>query len=135
MKGFKYANQNMFFVRLNEDEDILLSLRKAVTEHGIQNAVILMGMGSVKCYHFHVVDSAINPPTERFPKSDSAADIVNINGLIIAGRVHAHITLTDSKVAFGGHLEEGCKVLTFNVIALAEVEDADFTDWDKIKNL
>jgi predicted DNA-binding protein with PD1-like motif len=106
-----------------------------VAEHGIQNAVIVMGMGSVKCYHFHVVDSAINPPTERFPKSDSAADIVNINGLIIAGRVHAHITLTDSKVAFGGHLEEGCKVLTFNVIALAEVEDADFTDWDKIKNL
>src|SRR5664279_2147834 len=99
MKGFKYATKNLFFVRLNEDEDILLSLRKAVAEHGIQNAVILMGMGSVKCYHFHVVDSAVNPPTERFPKSDSAADIVNINGIVIAGRVHAHITLTDSKVA------------------------------------
>ena len=135
MKGFKYATKNLFFVRLNEDEDILLSLRKAVAEHGVQNAVILMGMGSVKCYHFHVVDSAVNPPTEQFPKSDSAADIVNINGLVIAGRVHAHITFTDSKVAFGGHLEEGCKVLTFNVIALAEVDDADFTDWDKIKNL
>ena len=135
MKGFRYDAKKLFFVRLNEDEDILISLRKAVAEHGIQNAVILMGMGSVKCYHFHVVDSAINPPSERYPKSDSAADIVNINGLVIAGRVHAHITFTDSKVAFGGHLEEGCKVLTFNVIALAEVDDADFTDWDKIKML
>ena len=135
MKGFKYATKNLFFVRLNEDEDILLSLRKAVAEHGIQNAVILMGMGSVKCYHFHVVDSAVIPPTERFLKSDSEADIVNINGLIIAGRVHAHITFTDSKVAFGGHLEEGCKVLTFNVIALAEVDDADFTNWDALNDL
>lgn len=135
MKGFRYTNKNLFFVRLNEDEDILLSLRKAVKEHGIQNAVILMGMGSVKSYHFHVVDSAINPPSEVFPKSEQAADIVNINGLVINGRVHAHITLTDSKVAFGGHLEEGCKVLTFNVTALAEVENADFTDWDAIKDL
>jgi predicted DNA-binding protein with PD1-like motif len=133
MKGFRYTTKNMFFLRLHEDEDILLSLRKAVKEHGIQNAVILMGMGSVKCYHFHVVDSGVNPPLESFPKGQQAADIVNINGLVINGRVHAHITLSDSKVAFGGHLEEGCKVLTFNVTALAEVEDADFTDWDAIK--
>ena len=135
MKGFRYTNKNLFFVRLNEDEDILLSLRKAVIEHDIKNAVILMGMGSVKSYHYHVVDSAINPPHEFYPKSEQAADIVNINGLVINGRVHAHITFTDSKVAFGGHLEEGCKVLTFNVIAMAEVENADFTDWDAIKNL
>jgi predicted DNA-binding protein with PD1-like motif len=133
MKAFKHAYKNFFFVRLNEDEDILLSLRKAVAENGVKNAVILMGMGSVKCYHFHVVDSNVNPPAELYPKSGNAADIVNINGIVIDGRVHAHITLTDSKVAFGGHLEEGCKVLTFNVIALAEIEGADFTDWDAIK--
>jgi predicted DNA-binding protein with PD1-like motif len=133
MKGFRYDAKNLFFVRLNEDEDLLLSLRKAIAEHGVKNAVILMGMGSVKRYHYHVVDSAVNPPSERFPKSDSPADIVNINGIIVDGRVHAHITLTDSKVAFGGHLEEGCPVLTFSVIALAEVANADFTDWDAIK--
>ena len=135
MKGFRYKTKDMFFVRLNENEDILLSLRKAVKEHGINNAVILMGMGSVKSYHFHVVESGINPPSELFLKSDLPCDIVNINGLVIAGRVHAHITFTDSKVAFGGHLEEGCKVLTFNVIALAEIDDADLTDWDAIKDM
>ena len=57
MKCFRYTNQNLFFVRLNPDEDILLTLRKAVEENGIQNAVILTGIGSVKSYHFHVVDS------------------------------------------------------------------------------
>lgn len=133
MKNFKYATKNIFFMRLNEDEDILLSLRKTVKEQGIKNAVILMGMGSVKSYHFHVVDSAIVPPKDLHLKSEQPADIVNINGLVIDGRVHAHITFTDSKVAFGGHLEEGCKVLTFNVTAMAEVEDADFTDWDALK--
>lgn len=131
MKTFRNTNNN-FLVRLQEGEDLLQSLRKAVTENKIQNAVIMMGMGSVKSYHYHVVDSAINPPREVFRKSEMPCDIVNINGLVIAGRVHAHITFTDAKVAFGGHLEEGCKVLSFSAIALLEVPDADFTDWDAV---
>jgi hypothetical protein len=135
MKGFRYTNKNLFFVRLNEGEDILLSLRKAVAEYGIGNAVILSGLGSVSSYHFHVVDSFVNPPREVFPKGEQPCDIVNINGFVISGRVHAHITMTDSKVAFGGHLEEGCKVLTFTVVTMAEMSDADFTDWDAIKDM
>lgn len=135
MKCFHYTNQNLFFVRLNPDEDILLTLRKAVEENGIQNAVILTGIGSVKSYHFHVVDSMVNPPHEAYPKGEQGCDIVNINGMVIAGRVHAHITFSDAKVAFGGHLEEGCKVLTFSVIVLTEMTDADFTRWDAIGDL
>ena len=32
-------------------------------------------------------------------------------------------------------LEEGCKVLTFSVIVLTEMTDADFTRWDAIGDL
>lgn len=135
MKGFRYTNKNLFFVRFNEGEDILLSLRKAVAEYGIKNAVILSGLGSVVSYHFHVVDSFVNPPREVFPKGEQPCDIVNINGFVIDGRVHAHITISDAKVAFGGHLEEGCKILTFGVVTMAEMADADFTDWDAIKDI
>jgi len=135
MKGFRYTSQKMFFVRLNPGEDILLSLRKAVAEYGIQNAVILSAFGSVTSYHFHVVDSVATPPREAFPKGEQACDILNINGFIIAGRVHAHITLSDSRIAFGGHVEEGCKVLTFCAISMAEMSDADFTNWDAMRDL
>lgn len=135
MKGFRYTNKNLFQVRFNSDEDILLSLQKAVADYGIRNAVIVSGFGSVKCYHFHVVDSSVNPPLNVYPKSSLPADILNCSGLIIDGRVHAHLALSDAKVAFGGHLEEGCRVLTFAVITMAEMTDADFTDWDAIKDL
>ena len=46
-----------------------------------------------------------------------------------------HITISDAKVAFGGHLEVGCKILTFGVVTMAEMADADFTDWDAIKDI
>jgi hypothetical protein len=135
MKGFRYTAQNMFFVRLNTGEDILLSLRKAVAEFGIKNAVILSAIGSVTSYHYHVVDKVVTPPHDAFPKCEQAADILNLNGFIIDGRVHAHITLSDTRVAFGGHLEEGCKVFTFSAISMAEMSDADFTDWDAMRDL
>ena len=46
------------------------------------------------------------------------ADITGMNGYIIDGRLHVHITLADSDGAFGGHLEEGTHVYTFAIITV-----------------
>ena len=123
--------KRLITVRLSPGEDILLSLREAVEKEGLQNAVILEGVGSVRSHHYHVVSSPVNPPEEIFTKANSPADIVNINGMVLEGRVHAHIVFANEKVAYGGHLEEGAKVLTFAVIVLAEV-DADLSGYDRI---
>lgn len=131
MKVEKVPFKNSVLVRLNPGDDLLVKLREAVKENDIQNAVILAGVGSVISHHFHVVASTTNPPKEYFSKGDAAADIVNINGMVINGRVHAHITFSNEKVAYGGHLELGCEVLTFSVIVLAEM-DTDFDKWDSI---
>lgn len=131
MKVEKVSFKNSVLVRLNPGDDLLVKLREAVKENDIQNAVILAGVGSVISHHFHVVASTTNPPKEYFSKGDAAADIVNINGMVINGRVHAHITFSNEKVAYGGHLELGCEVLTFSVIVLAEM-DTDFDKWDSI---
>ena len=118
-------------VRLNPGDDILLALREAVRREDIQNALILEGLGSCTSHHYHVVASSVNPPKEIYTKAEAPADIVNINGYVINGRVHAHITFTNDKVAYGGHLEEGVNVLTFSAIVLVEV-DADLEHYDTI---
>lgn len=124
--------KRLVMLRLNPGDDILLSLRQAVKDNNIQSGFIMNGMGSVSSYHFHVVDSGDLPPAEVFPKADTPCDIVSMSGLVIDGRVHAHIMLTHKELAFGGHVEEGCRVLTFTAIVLAETPDAKYTDWDKI---
>lgn len=131
MKVVRVPFGNVVLVRLNPGDDVLEGLRAAVRENNIKNAVILAGVGSVISHHFHVIASTVNPPKEYFTKGDAAADILNLNGMIINGRVHAHITFSNEKVAYGGHLEKGCEVLTFSAITLAEV-DADFDQWDSI---
>lgn len=119
-------------VRLSCGDDILANLKAAVAKEKIKNASIILGFGSVSSYHFHVISTRTNPPVNSFSKGDYPLDILNLNGLVIDGRIHAHITLGDNKVALGGHLEPGCIAQTFSVIALNEYDGANFTDWDQI---
>jgi uncharacterized protein len=125
--------KRVHIVHLNPGDDILPSLRKAVAEKNIKHGVIMGAIGSVTSYHFHVVNSPDLPPAELYPKGDGPYDIATMTGFIFNGRVHCHIIFSDERIAFGGHLEEGCKVLTFNVVPIAELEDIDITDFDSLE--
>ncbi|MDR2392101.1 MAG: DNA-binding protein [Planctomycetota bacterium] len=122
-------------LRLGNGKDLLESLEEAVKRESIRNALILAGFGSVASYHFHVVADSNLPPENAFVKGESALDVVQISGAVIDGRVHAHILFTDDKTALGGHVEPGCRVLTFIVVTMQEVEGVDMADWDGIGKL
>jgi predicted DNA-binding protein with PD1-like motif len=118
-------------LRLDPGEDVLLSLRAAVAEQGIQNAAILSGVGSLDRYHFHVVKTTNMPPGNTFVRGDGPFDILTVTGLVVNGEVHAHISFSNTELAMGGHLEEGCRVLTFAVVVMAEAAEVDLTGWDR----
>jgi predicted DNA-binding protein with PD1-like motif len=118
-------------LRLDPGEDVLLSLRAAVAEQGIRNAAILSGVGSLDRYHFHVVKTTNMPPGNTFVRGEGPFDILTVTGLVVNGLVHAHITFSNTELAMGGHLEEGCRVLTFAVVVMAEAVDVELTGWDR----
>ena len=119
-------------IRLNPGDDVLLSLREAVQKAGIRSGVILNGIGSLTHYHVHVVKTTNLPPGDVFWRGEGPFDILQITGFVIDGRVHAHLTFSNTEMAMGGHMEEGCRVLTFSLITIAETPEASFTDWDKV---
>ena len=123
----------ILFLRFNPGDDVLLALRQAVADNGIRNGAILAGIGSLTSYHFHVVSSTDLPPENAFVQGEGAYDILNVNGYVFDGRVHAHITFSDTEIAMGGHLEEGCHVLTFAIITIAEVSATGLGEWDTVR--
>ena len=127
--------KRLHVIHLNPGDDILLSLRAAVEKLNLKHGIILGAIGSVTSYHFHVVSSPDLPPDELYPKGQGAYDIATMTGFIFNGRVHCHIIFSDDKIAFGGHLEEGCSVLTFNVVPIAEVDELDITNFDTMTPL
>jgi predicted DNA-binding protein with PD1-like motif len=111
-------------VRMKYQTDLLAGLENAVKTNHIRNAVILSGIGSVRGYHIHTVSNRTFPSKNAFIKNPTApADLVSVNGYVIDGRVHAHVTLANPDKAFGGHLESGTDVFTFAIVTIGVLND------------
>ena len=119
-------------LRFKYKADLLKGLRSKVEELGVRNGVIVAGIGSVRGYHIHSVCNREFPSHNIYIKDPAApADIASMNGYIVDGRVHAHITLTAEDRAFGGHLEEGTEVFTFAIVTIGVIgEETDLTGVD-----
>jgi predicted DNA-binding protein with PD1-like motif len=118
-----YAAEGQFdrvlVLRFKYDTDLLAGLEKMVRDNNIRNAVILAGIGSVKSYHVHAVSNRSFPSKNIYVKGPTgAADIVSMNGYVIDGRIHCHMTMADADHSFGGHLEPGTTVFTFAVVTV-----------------
>ncbi len=132
MESHIAALDRLILIRVEPGEDLLDALQRAVDEKRVRNGTFVSGAGSLSAYHFHVVSSTELPPENAFIKGEGAYDILAVTGFVLDGRVHAHITFSDDKVAMGGHLEPGCTVLTFAMVALAETAGVDMADWDRV---
>ena len=129
-----FVPQRLVMVRLDPGQDLLAGIAEAVEREGITHGSILAGVGSLSTYHFHVVSTPVMPPQNAFVKGEGPYDILTVTGAILDGRVHAHVTFSDTEVAMGGHLEPGCTVLTFAMITISDCSTPGLTmaDWDHV---
>ena len=121
-------------LRLDPGQDLLAAIQQAVTDASIEHGAILAGVGSLSTYHFHVVSTAVMPPENAFVKGEGPYDILTVTGAILDGRVHAHVTFSDTEIAMGGHLEPGCTVLTFAMISIVDLTTPglEMSMWDHV---
>jgi predicted DNA-binding protein with PD1-like motif len=116
--------ERVVILRFKYQADLLAGLQRMVQEQHIKNAVILSAVGSVRSYHYHMVSNRTFPSHDLFVENpEGYADITSMNGYVMDGRLHPHITFADQHHAFGGHLEPGTTVFTFAIITLGVLED------------
>ena len=124
--------QRVLIFRFKYQADLLAGLQQMVKENKIRNAVILAAAGSVRGYQVHQVSNRTMPSKNMFVKDPTApADMIGMNGYIMNGRIHAHVTLANPDKAFGGHLEPGTEVFTFAIVTVGVLpDDLDLTKLD-----
>jgi predicted DNA-binding protein with PD1-like motif len=112
-------------LRFKFDTDLLAGIEKMVKQEKIRNAVILAAAGSVRGYQVHQVSNRTFPSKNMYEKDPTApADLISMNGYVIDGAVHAHMTLANPEEAFGGHLEPGTSVFTFAIVTLGVFDNS-----------
>jgi uncharacterized protein len=118
-------------LRFKYKTDLLAGLEKMVKQENIRNGVILSAVGSVRGYQFHTVSNRTLPSQDTFVKNPTEpADLVSMNGYVIDGRLHPHMTLATPDKVIAGHLEPGTEVFTFAIFTIGVMNDVDFRHLD-----
>ncbi|HHV78556.1 MAG TPA: DNA-binding protein [Firmicutes bacterium] len=120
--------------RLAPGSDVYNSIRMIVEQHGIRSGLILGGAASLRKAVLRNLARFPNFPItdadRQFVKIEgSPLEMLSLNGNIstFEGRVwvHAHICVSsgaENGRSYGGHLVEGCEVLSTAEIAIARLD-------------
>lgn len=94
----------VYRVRLEKDAGLLESITSIIQKHGIKDGAVLTAVGALATCTYHGVGGGKQTVAEPM-------EINSLGGIIANGEPHIHVMLTNAKRgAFGGHLENGCKV-------------------------
>ena len=118
-------------IRLKYKANLLDGMNKIVKEQHIKNGVILSAAGSLRGYEIHTVSNRDMPSEDTIVKNPTQpADLVSMNGYVINGRIHAHMTIATPEKVIAGHVEEGNEVFTFAIVTIGVMNGANFDKLD-----
>lgn len=113
--------EEILWLRLDKGDMMLESINAFLEQNRIRDGAVLTAVGGLEKCKFHGVANTMTTVEEP-------VELLNLNGLIAEGKPHLHIVVsTKARGAFGGHLEEGCKVLSPVEISMARFSGAAMT--------
>lgn len=109
-------------IHLDRDELLVESIENKLAEFGIQNAVLVSSVGTLKRIRFHYITSTSDYPVDEFKTIDSAFELCSMEGLVLDGKAHFHFVLSEQEGKItAGHAEHGCIVQNLMELVLLEV--------------
>ena len=127
MESASFSVKNIHILRIDPGEDVLGSVTGYLAESGVRQAVVMAGYGTLGAHHLHWVTHNRIPPDDTFGRGEGGIEILSMNGLVVEGKPHIHVTLSTPEGAYGGHLEEGCIAYVVCEVFLAEIEGPRLT--------
>jgi predicted DNA-binding protein with PD1-like motif len=110
----------IYRIRLDRGDLLLEIIQQVIRENHIADGAVLTAVGSLGECTFHRIKSTGEKPEDEFLTLKEPLEILNINGVIADGEPHLHLTMSGANGAFGGHLENGCRVLYRAEVTIAK---------------
>jgi len=87
--------------------------------------MVLSGYGTLDKVRYHVITTNGLPPVDEFIEFEAPLELVSVDGIIADGEIHAHMTVSDGKQTWGGHLEPGSRTLYLCDFVIAVFDEID----------
>jgi hypothetical protein len=129
------STPRIVLVMLDRNDLLLEGLQEVVKKERIDTAAITGGIGSFQRVHLHTITTTGFPPVDKFWNFTGPIELASVQGSVIGGDVHAHITVFDwdSKETYIGHLEPGSVVAyraEVSLVVLEGVQTERYNDAD-----
>lgn len=122
MKSFvASALSRILIIHLKPGDLFLESIESELARNHIRNAVVLSCVATLDVVSYHRVQDTLPIPTNLFYQDSGPFEVSSLQGLLIDGQPHFHITVSDPTRTFGVHLEHGSRVLYVAEVALGEL--------------
>ncbi|MBP7403181.1 MAG: DNA-binding protein [Clostridia bacterium] len=108
-------------INLKRDDPVLESIESELARLGIRDAIVTSAIGSLQRAVFHRVTGMEREPVDEFVTLDKPIELASLQGLVLDGKAHFHMTLSDTGEAYTGHLEPGTLALYLVEISLVEI--------------
>ncbi len=124
MKSF-IANElkRTVIIRLRKGELLLESITHEAEKLGLKNGIVVSGVGALRKLVYHIVRSTDDLPDNGFITINAPIELGSIQGLIIEGVPHLHVSCSSPDGQYIGHLENGSEVLYLAEICIIEIPD------------
>jgi len=124
LKFWESKQTGVLIVSLGNGDLLLESLRQVARQADIHTGVVMTGIGSMTFGRIHSVVTNDMPPQDKFFELPGPLEVVGFRGIIADYEPHIHVSLMDKDGRFfGGHLEEGCTILTVCEVSIMRVPD------------
>ncbi|MFW5991662.1 MAG: PPC domain-containing DNA-binding protein [Halanaerobiaceae bacterium] len=104
-------------------EKLLEGIKEKLAELGIKDAVLISGIGTFSQARIHRVTTLKEEPTEEYIEYNNPIELSSVDGMVVDGEPHLHMTFTDLNKTYSGHLEDDSVVLYLAEIVFAELKD------------
>ncbi len=108
-------------IKLDRGERLLEGIQSVIKSENIKSAVVLSAVGTLERASFHRVKDTAKIPQEEMIMLEGAFELASLQGIILDGIPHLHMTITDHEQSYAAHLEPGSIVLYVAEILLVEL--------------
>lgn len=119
----KSGTGRLVVINLERGDLLLESIRDALDQYGVRDAVITSAIGSLSKVVLHRVTGYEPEPVDEFLTLEKPMELASLQGIVVDGHPHFHMVVSDLEQAYTGHLEEGTTALYLVEISLLELND------------
>ena len=106
------APMKTYVLQLDQGDLLLESIQELIDREHITTGAVIACAGTLDQSTLHMVTTTGYPPNIYFEKrDDEPLELASVQGVIADGVPHLHGVIANTKQAFAGHFEDGCRVL------------------------